>query len=303
MSNIPEPTYIRNKKRISKLYEVALKDLYKLLINALALNGAGDIKTVNQAKLIIQIEQRVAQLQGDVKGEVIKALREAFTQGQLDYLLAVHEADSLEDAMKKAGFNQLQMDRIEAIFSDTFKDLLIATENTKENIKKVIRQTTSKLMQYEIAVNNSKHQMQKLLYDQLVKKGLSKTITGEGFVGVIDKAGRKWNLKTYSDMVVNTKLQQAHVEGTTSKAQEYGMDLAIVSSHGAKDPCREFEGMVISLTGATKGFPTYRELKATKKIFHPNCQHNVTPIRNFDKLHAKTREKHERLMAEYQKSN
>lgn len=300
MSNIPEPKYMRSQKKIGKLYEVALKELYQMLMSALALNGAGDIKVVNQAKLIIQVEQRIAQLQGDVKGEVIKGLREAFTQGQLDYLLAIHEADSLEDAMQKAGFNQLQMDRIEAIFSDTFKDLLIATNNTSVNIKKVIRQTTSKLMQYEIAVHNSKHQMQKLLFDQLSKQGLSKTINDEGFIGVVDRAGRKWNLKTYSDMVVNTKLQQAHIEGTTSKAQEYGMDLAIVSKHGATDPCREFEGMVISLTGQTKGFPTYRELKATKKIFHPNCQHNVTPIRNYEKLHVKTKEQHQKLMADYE---
>ena len=58
-----------------------------------------------------------------------------------------------------------------------------------------------------------------------------------------------------------------------------GDDLAIIPSKGAKDHCKNFEGMIISLTGLTKNYPTYDQLKATNLVFHPRCKHNPIPVR------------------------
>ncbi|UVX69094.1 MAG: minor capsid protein 2 [Bacteriophage sp.] len=301
MNNVPKPKYIKTVDKISALYEGALKDLYNILIKELALKGINDPRVINQTKIIVQIEQRLLQLQNDVTPLTLQALREAYTQGELDYVLGLYESDSLDDAMKKVGHTIVDTKRVEALYSDTLREVLKATKNTAVNIKTLVRKTAQKVIQHRLAVSQNKREAMKQLYDELCKKGLSPKITDEGFVGIVDKSGRRWNLKTYSDMLINTKVQQAHVQATQEKSEEYGIDLAIISKHGAKDACRKFEGMVISLRGETKGFPTYEELRRTKQIFHPNCRHNVTPIRDYDKLSDKFKESHKKAMKEYQK--
>ncbi len=81
-------------------------------------------------------------------------------------------------------------------------------------------------------------------------------------------------------MVVRTKMQQAYIEGVKEETKTRGVDLAVVSSHGATDSCGHFEGAIISLRGETPDYPTYDDLLSTNAIFHPNCMHTVNPIRN-----------------------
>ena len=122
----------------------------------------------------------------------------------------------------------------------------------------------------------------------------NRKLNEEAWVGIIDKAGRRWNLSTYAEMVVRTKLQQAHVEGVRVETLERGVDLAVISSHGAKDACGGYEGIVISINGQTPGYKTYKELRQGGKIFHPNCKHHISPIRDFKLLPELVRLKHEK---------
>ena len=95
----------------------------------------------------------------------------------------------------------------------------------------------------------------------------------------------------YPEMVVRTKLQQAHVEGVRVESVERGVDLAVICSHGATDPCRNYEGLVISMNGETPGYKTYQELRQSGKIFHPNCKHHISPIRDIKLLPESLRKK------------
>jgi hypothetical protein len=52
-------------------------------------------------------------------------------------------------------------------------------------------------------------------------------------------------------------------------------DLVKVSFNGAKDACTKWEGRVLSLTGATEGYPTVESARATKEVFHPRCKHRL----------------------------
>jgi len=97
-------------------------------------------------------------------------------------------------------------------------------------------------------------------------------------------------------MVVRTKQQQAHVEGVRVESVERGVDLAVISSHGATDPCRNYEGLVISMNGETPGYKTYKELRQSGKIFHTNCKHHISPIRDIKLLPESLRKKHEEAM-------
>jgi hypothetical protein len=156
-------------------------------------------------------------------------------------------------------------------------------------------------MKVDMARARGRKIMSKGLIEELTKQGLSKSIKEEGFVGIVDKKGRQWELNRYVDMVVRTKYKQARFEGMRTKAVEDGYDLAVVSSHGAKDKCRKYEGMVISMNGQTAGYPTYQELRRSNEIFHPNCKHTIFPIRDESLLTDEQRKESREKIAKYKK--
>jgi len=104
-----------------------------------------------------------------------------------------------------------------------------------------------------------------------------------GVTGFRDRSGRAWNMRTYTEMVARTTTQQAHTEGTLNRLSEQGHDLIIVSRHrGACPLCTPWEGKILSISGKTKGYPTFEEAKASG-LMHPNCRHTVSLYIDLDK--------------------
>lgn len=297
MSFMPTPKYDRDKKRMAKMLSKQYKQMLDYLILQLQFNP-DDPKVIREAQIMRQINYWLKELDQALYKEIEKLIKKSFKDGQAYHLLSVKEAKNWEEAVSSASFNKLQRARIEAIVADTHKDILQATNNTSSAIKSVIRQTVSKVAQYHSLNNGNYKDMQKDLLKQLSKQGLSKTIVKDGFVGITDRAGRKWDLATYSKMVVTTKTNQAFIEGVTHESEETGFDLAVISDHGAEDACKNWEGLVISLTGKTKGYITYKQARATNEIFHPNCEHGVHSIRSLDMLPADEIAQHRRKMAQ-----
>lgn len=199
---------------------------------------------------------------------------------------------SKKDAQEFTSKGRHQRSHVERLFNDTFGDILLATQNTEENIKKVVRDAVADVTQYHnLMARGYKDQAEDLL-ERLTKQGLTKRIVEDGFVGIVDKAGRRWDLETYSKMVVQTKTNQSFRRGLEFEAMEQGFDLAVISSHGAKDACSNWEGVVVSLSGRSKDYPYIRDVEATNEIFHPNCKHSLHGIRDIDQLHADDISKH-----------
>ena len=97
-----------------------------------------------------------------------------------------------------------------------------------------------------------------------------------GITGFRDSAGKEWNMRAYSQMVARTSTMEAHLEGTKNRLIEHGYDLIKVSSHSTECKlCKPWQGAILSLTGATPGYPTLEEAKS-KGLFHPNCKHAYT---------------------------
>ncbi|WP_185183767.1 phage minor capsid protein [Bacillus subtilis] len=297
MASIPTPKYDKDKKRMAKMLSKQYKQMLDYLILQLQFNP-DDPKVIREAQIMRQINYWLKELDQALYKEIEKLIKKSFKDGQAYHLLSVKEAKNWEEAVSSATFNKLQRARIEAIVADTHEDILQATNNTSSAIKSVVRQTVSKVAQYHSLNNGNYKDMQKDLLKQLSKQGLSKTIVKDGFVGITDRAGRKWDLATYSKMVVTTKTNQAFIEGVTHESEETGFDLAVISDHGAEDACKNWEGLVISLTGKTKGYITYKQARATNEIFHPNCEHGVHPIRSLDMLPADEIAQHRRKMAQ-----
>jgi len=97
-----------------------------------------------------------------------------------------------------------------------------------------------------------------------------------GITALVDKGGKKWQLDVYSQMLARTKQAQAHNAGLANRILENGIDLVKITTHANSCPlCRPWQGKVVSLTGATKGYPTLADAENDGgHIFKPNCRHS-----------------------------
>jgi len=96
----------------------------------------------------------------------------------------------------------------------------------------------------------------------------AKNLRGDRF---IDAAGRPWTNADYLGMLVRTTLQRVSSEAFTDTLVENGFDLARISDDG--DPCHlclPWRGVIVSITGSTKGFPTLATARDAGWQ-HPNC--------------------------------
>lgn len=114
-----------------------------------------------------------------------------------------------------------------------------------------------------------------ITYREAVKRELS-DFADRGITSFVDKAGRRWDMETYSEMATLTAIERATREGYTDAMQEFGYDLAIISDHyGACPVCEAWQGVVISINGTTPGYHTLSDAEAAG-VFHPRCMHDFS---------------------------
>lgn len=98
-----------------------------------------------------------------------------------------------------------------------------------------------------------------------------------GIGGFVDTAGKVWGLPEYTSMATRTAALNASRNGKLDSMRAAGNDLGIVSGTGAGCPdCAEWEGEIVSIDGATPGYPTLAEAEEAG-LFHPNCGHSADP--------------------------
>lgn len=280
---VPEPSYDKDVKKILKQYLKAREAIIAELL-VLVEGQKGDLKVNQQASLLRQVDYILSELNTNVQSTLEEGILSSFTEGQAVLSYSVGDYKSLADATEGVAFSQLARETVEAVMADTFDDILSATALTSRRTKSLVRKVVQEQMRINMAESMGRRTMKKSIIAELTKNGLSKSIKEDAFVGIVDRKGRRWTLNRYAEMVVRSKYKQARFEGMRTKALEDDIDLAVISSHGAKDACRHYEGMVISMNGTTPGYPTYSELRASNKIFHPNCKHTIYPIRSEELL-------------------
>ena len=101
----------------------------------------------------------------------------------------------------------------------------------------------------------------------------------------IDKGGRRWQPRNYFNMLSRTTVAEVSRASYADTAAEAGVDLmriaggppTAVGTLKHPDPCWKWYDKVISMTGATPGYPTYDEAKAAG-VWHPNCIHFLAAV-------------------------
>ncbi|PFW43790.1 phage minor capsid protein [Priestia megaterium] len=298
---VPEPSYDKDVKKIANLY-IKARSAIILELLALVENKGEPMKVNQQASMLRQIDFILSQLNIEVQATIEEGILSSFKEGQAALAYQVGDFNSLSDATKGVQFSQLSKSTMDAIFADTMDDLLAATQLTSKRTKQIVRRVVSERLKMDTAKAKGYRTMSKGLIEELTKQGLSNSIKEKGFVGIVDRKGRKWELNRYVDLVVRSKYKQARTEALRTEALERGIDLAVISSHGAKDACKNYEGMVISMNGNTAGYPTYEELRSSNKIFHPNCKHTLYAIRSEELLTDKERQVNSEKTEKYKKN-
>lgn len=290
--DLPLPNYERDVKEIVRIYKAAINEVILILER---LSTYGKSKSISRAEMTAVLVELSALLEVDKEAEkwVKERIEKSFLNGQAEVLIAIGEAKTIEEALRLVSASMLVNHAKEALIADTFDDLLYANNKMKRETIKMVRAVVAEQMKIKAAEGMGRKTIKKGIIEALTKKEIRERFDVEGNVAIIDKLGRRWKLQTYAEMVARTKLLQAHTEGTRVEALERGVDLAIISSHGATDACRHFEGQIISMNGFTEGFPTYEELRRTNLIFHPNCKHKITPIRDISLLPPEVRARFE----------
>jgi Phage minor capsid protein 2 len=298
IEQVPE-TYEADNEDFQELYVVAWALILQALMRLIRLPQN---PTTTQ---LLQIERQVnaevtaviTQLNRDAVNMATDKINEAYVEG-VSYSRTAMAQESKLVEIKQTALNDSHRKRLDKMISQTQSDLLKATHNTNENLKKVVRQVVSKEISgsgYGQKVGKYSN-MAKRVEDELRRQFIENGIK-DADVAIIDKANRRWKLKTYSAMAVRTKMNMAYIDAIREEALQDGHDLAIISTKpDTYDQCKHYEGMIISLNGTTAGYLTYDEIRASKECFHPNCGHYVRPVGGLSWIPKDIQQKHNELM-------
>lgn len=284
--NIPDKVVNNTVDALASAYARAYKKLYVNLVSELSDKMGVGASPSNQdvAQLITMIESELKSMNEELLKEVQAEIQKNYFTGDALQIAISNEIKELGQLMQHIPYMNINNLYAEVLAKDTMEDLLFATTNTERNIKKVVREIFQKHLSIAGLDGSSQKEIISNIKKEFTKKAIQEKLAKEGFVGIIDKAGRKWNLKTYIEMVVKTKALQSYHEGIQQGALQGGKDLAMISRRGASDSCRYFEGLIISMSGQTEGFLTYAQCRSTGLIFHPNCKHTCYPVRSLEAL-------------------
>lgn len=296
--DLPLPNYERDINRLIATYKAAIVEVILALETLSTYGKEKDISQSQMEATLAQLSVLLSNLDNEAELWVKEQITRAFQNGQAESVIAAGEAKTLEEAVKLASMSALATQTIQAMIDDTFEDLLFANQKMKRETIKMVRAVVAEQIRNKAAQGMGRNTTRNAIVQALTKKDIRERFKFEGNVAIIDKAGRRWKLETYAEMVTRTKMLQAHFEGTRVEALERGIDLAIISSHGAKDACSKYEGQIISMNGQTEGFLKYEDLRKSNLIFHPNCKHKITPIRDISLLPESVRKKFEEGQAD-----
>jgi hypothetical protein len=280
-----EKNWDKSTKNLVNNYKKAFQDVLLELISLIGMENS-ELSLKKQREILLFITQVITELEKQNQDWVEDEIAKAFILGQAATLMQIGIAKDLKTASKTISESGYKKYVLDAVISDTMEDLLAATENTDKRTKKMVRDVFSEVMKQQRIQNKGRKTIEKEVGQILSKKIIEEQMKKNAFIGIVDKSGRKWQLEKYISMAVRTKILESYRQGVITEALERGIDTVYISVNNAKDDCVKFEGILLSLTGATPNLPRIDDLRRTysNSIFHPNCKHQIRVIRNLDLL-------------------
>ena len=254
--------------RLVRFYERAEREILDRLNRALLKAN----RTEYLAAMKKNIEAILQQLRDGSRTWCTEAIPRVYVQGATMADKMIAEAGF--EVKAGAGFGAIHQQAAQVLAENAFESL--------DNVAQAIGRQTNDIYR-ELALENVRGTV--VGYDtwKQTAKRYREQLAERGVTGFKDRSGKMWNMRTYTEMVARTTTQQAHIEGTLNRLSEQDHDLIIVSRHrGACSLCAPWEGKALSISGKTKGYPTFEEAKAAG-LMHPNCRHTVSLYIDLDK--------------------
>ena len=252
------------EKELLSDYEAA----YERIIGKLT-TSRGDLSYsayAKQSQLLKQIGKIIDQFKGTAAGYFDKAIK-AIAEYRIKAAIADIEDDLPENIKPEQWHPFYNEDKVKYVYEDAYEHIASRTDNMKQSVKKMLRDESSLIFRRAAMEGITPRKAHKLLMDQI--------LTNNPDFKFIDRAGKHWDNEAYFRMLTRTVMSQSANDFYCDTLAQKGHDLVQVSRHGASDPCRFWEGKILSLTGKTKGYKTVAEAKATNEIFHPRCKHTL----------------------------
>lgn len=268
------------------------RDAYQSLLTRLADQELRGLSTAHTRALLSEIDDIIAQLKQYQNDWINHAIPLAYREGAdaaADKLLKKYRMTDID-----ISFGGIHIQAVNAIVRDTFNDIAAATEYMAENLKQAIRDAAKEKYRIGLITGETRRSMTKELVGELSQKGFTvyldekgryiplreyaNTLLEEQWVGFVDKAGRRWDLLNYSEMLTRTKVLEASNVGTENRMAQNGLDLVLISSHHADDWCRFYENRVFSISGQSSEYPPLSEVPNGGCPMHPRCRHSETPF-------------------------
>ena len=230
-------------------------------------------RKVTEAALV-EVARILRELDAESAAWVAAAIPEAAAAGVAGTLTALGAAPTVKT------FSRVNSAMVTSMVADTQADLLAVTQNIDRRVRAGIRNAAATSMRENMAAGiNGRRTISRDILTKM-RADLGKAVE----TGIIDAGGRRWKPEDYVDMVVRTKTTTASREAMVNEALGRGVGYFRVSSHGAKDGCGKWEGRILKASSDIDGdFPTIAESRENRGLFHPNCKHVLTPVRNPEK--------------------
>jgi hypothetical protein len=242
--------------RLVKFYEQAEREILDRINRALLRAN----KTEYLVEMKRNIEAILQQLREGNRTWCEQAIPRVYSQG-------LYNADAmLKDTgvSIKAGFGAIHQQAAQVLAENAFQRFEDVAQVIGRQVNDIYRELALENVRGTVVGYDTWKQTARRFREQLAERGVT---------GFKDRAGKMWNMRTYTEMVARTTTMEAHLQGTANRLVEQGHDLVKVSTHrGACELCQPWQGKILSVTGKTEGYPTLEEAKAAG-LFHVNCRH------------------------------
>lgn len=113
----------------------------------------------------------------------------------------------------------------------------------------------------------TRDQVRRRMLDQFRRRGVT---------GFIDRRGRSWTLRNYTEMASRTTMAQAHLQGTVDRLSAHGLRLVKISTTpNPCELCRPWEGRVLIASGPRDGEHATLDDARAAGLYHPRCTHGM----------------------------
>lgn len=149
----------------------------------------------------------------------------------------------------------------------------VFTQNMAANSIRALQEATVAVMREQAVAGGTMKEMKKALGERWQKAISAPPV-------FTDAGGHTWDTGAYLQMNIRTNTMRVYNDCLVDDvARTTGSDLVRVSTGG--DPmcrlCAPWEGVILSVSGKTKGFPTYEQARQAG-CFHPNCVHTIETV-------------------------